>query len=141
MHYRIIESLCTVHIFTSPIDYVASQPFLPVTRSPNTQITDTMNQKWTAAFSSGEESSLKRIGCCESAAAGNILVCVRQWDGEVGSAVSPRWRWSSGMRSRMTQAEPGPAARGLTAEYTWPGSSRPGRDSWERLFSAAAELI
>lgn len=46
---------------------------------------------------------LKWIGCCELTAAGNILACVRQWDSEVGSAVSLSWRLSSQIRSRMTQ--------------------------------------
>lgn len=57
---------------------------------------------------------------------------IRRWDGIV--KWGQRCHWVGGWdKIQDDSTQPGPAAQGLTVEYTWPGSFRPYRDNWERL--------
>lgn len=64
-------------------------------------------------------------------------VCVyiyRQRSGEVGSRCHRVRVWACRYEpGRFSSTRPAPAAKGVTAEYTWPGSFRTSRDNWERL--------
>lgn len=99
---------CISSCLPDQTDCIASQLFLPACiaysqkKKTCRQITE-IQHKWSAMLKSIKGTRLKWIGCCESTATGNILACVRQWDSEVGSAVSLSWRLSSQIRSRMTQ--------------------------------------
>lgn len=126
---------CVSSCLPDQIDYIASQLFLPVciTYSQNMQSNhrNTTQVDCNVKINKRNEAQMDWMPWVN---------CSREYFG-----VCEAMGWWSGVSSvpeleveltdkiQGDSTEPGPAAQGLTAEYTWPGSFRPYRDNWERL--------